>query len=122
MRIAVEETGQGISPEFLPHVFERFRQADPSTTRGAWGLGIGLSIAKHLVELHGGDIVAASGGIGLGSMFVVRLPLNAGNERARTSLNRAACRRRRPRFRARGRRVARRVTRRSPPDTLSPVR
>ena len=90
MRIAVEDTGQGISPEFLPHVFERFRQDDPSTTRGAWGLGIGLSIAKHLVELHGGDIVAASDGIGLGSMFVVRLPLNAGNERATATLNRAA--------------------------------
>jgi PAS domain S-box-containing protein len=85
MRIAVEDTGQGISPDFLPHVFERFRQADPSTTRGAWGLGIGLSIAKHLVELHGGDIVAASDGIGLGSRFVVRLPLNAGTERASTS-------------------------------------
>ena len=82
MRIAVEDTGQGISPEFLPHVFERFRQEDPSTTRGAWGLGLGLSIAKHLVELHGGDIVAASDGIGMGSSFVVRLPLNAGNERA----------------------------------------
>ncbi len=67
MRIVVEDTGQGISPEFLPHVFERFRQADPSTTRGAWGLGLGLSIAKHLVELHGGDIVAASDGIGMGS-------------------------------------------------------
>ena len=67
MRIVVEDTGQGISPEFLPHVFERFRQADPSTTRGAWGLGLGLSIAKHLVELHGGNIVAASDGIGMGS-------------------------------------------------------
>jgi PAS domain S-box-containing protein len=85
MRIVVEDTGQGIAPDFLPHVFERFRQADPSTTRGAWGLGLGLSIAKHLVELHGGDIVAASDGIGLGSMFVVRLPLNAGAERASTS-------------------------------------
>jgi PAS domain S-box-containing protein len=87
MRIVVEDTGQGISPEFLPHVFERFRQADPSTTRGAWGLGLGLSIAKHLVELHGGNIVAASDGVGMGSVFAVRLPLNAGIER--TGLNTA---------------------------------
>ena len=57
---------------------------------GAWGLGLGLSIAKHLVELHGGDIVAASDGIGMGSSFVVRLPLNAGAERNGTSLSTAA--------------------------------
>jgi signal transduction histidine kinase len=89
MRIVVEDTGQGISPEFLPHVFERFRQADPSATRGAWGLGIGLSIAKHLVELHGGNIIAASEGLGMGSVFVVRLPLNSGVERGSSGMTSA---------------------------------
>ena len=75
VRIQVEDTGQGISPEFLPHVFDRFRQADPSTTRGAWGLGLGLSITKHLVELHGGSIEATSEGLEQGSTFTVRLPV-----------------------------------------------
>ena len=58
-------------------VFDRFRQADPSPTRGAWGLGIGLSIARHLVELHGGTIEAASDGLGHGATFVVQLPMEA---------------------------------------------
>ena len=75
MRILIKDTGQGIPPEFLPFVFDRFRQADPSTTRDAWGLGIGLSIAKHLVELHGGSINASSLGVGQGSTFLVQLPL-----------------------------------------------
>jgi signal transduction histidine kinase len=75
--IAVEDTGQGISAEFLPYVFDRFRQADSTTTRGAWGLGIGLSISKHLVELHGGSIKAVSPGPDRGSTFVVQLPLVA---------------------------------------------
>jgi signal transduction histidine kinase len=74
-RIQVKDTGQGISADFLPYVFDRFRQADSSTTRGAWGLGLGLSIAKHLVELHGGSIDAASEGIDAGATFTVRLPL-----------------------------------------------
>jgi PAS domain S-box-containing protein len=74
LQIRVSDNGQGISPDFLPYVFDRFRQADSSTTRGAWGLGIGLSIAKHIVELHGGTIVAASGGAGQGSTFIVHLP------------------------------------------------
>lgn len=78
VRLAVEDTGQGIPPEFLPFVFDRFRQADSSTTRGAWGLGIGLSIARHLVELHGGTIQAFSDGPGRGASFVVRLPVEAG--------------------------------------------
>jgi PAS domain S-box-containing protein len=75
--ISVKDTGQGIAPDFLPFVFDRFRQADPSATRGAWGLGIGLSIAKHLVELHGGSIEASSPGLGQGSIFVVSLPASA---------------------------------------------
>jgi signal transduction histidine kinase len=75
VQISVTDTGMGIASEFLPFVFDRFRQADPSTTRGAWGLGLGLSIAKHLVELHGGSIEAASQGLGHGATFTVRLPL-----------------------------------------------
>jgi signal transduction histidine kinase/DNA-binding response OmpR family regulator len=75
LEIAVQDNGQGISPSFLPHVFERFRQQDASTTRPTFGLGLGLSIAKHLVELHGGTIAAASAGDGNGATFSVRLPL-----------------------------------------------
>jgi PAS domain S-box-containing protein len=77
VRLAVEDSGQGISPSFLPHVFERFRQEDSSTTRRNTGLGIGLSIARHLVELHGGTISAASGGEGCGAQFLVELPTRA---------------------------------------------
>jgi signal transduction histidine kinase len=75
VRIVVNDTGQGIAPDFLPYVFDRFRQADPSTTRGSWGLGLGLSIAKHLVELHGGSIVASSPGVDAGATFTVELPV-----------------------------------------------
>ena len=75
VRIQVADTGQGIPPEFLPYVFDRFRQADSSSTREAWGLGIGLSIAKHLVELHGGSIEASSAGLNQGATFVVQLPV-----------------------------------------------
>jgi PAS domain S-box-containing protein len=74
--VRVRDTGQGIPTEFLPFVFDRFRQADPSTTRGVWGLGIGLSIAKHLTELHGGSIEAASEGLDRGATFVVHLPIS----------------------------------------------
>ncbi len=77
IEVLVKDTGQGIAPDFLPYVFDRFRQADPSMTRDTWGLGIGLSIVKHLVELHGGTIEAASPGLGLGSTFKVTLPLGA---------------------------------------------
>ncbi len=73
----MEDTGQGIGADFLPHVFDRFRQADGSTTRSHGGLGLGLAIARHLVELHGGAISADSEGEGRGSSFTIRLPLAA---------------------------------------------
>ncbi|HXM79092.1 MAG TPA: response regulator [Thermoanaerobaculia bacterium] len=73
-QIRVSDTGRGISPEFLPRVFERFHQGDSSTTRAHGGLGIGLAIARHLVELHGGTISAQSPGENAGSFFTVLLP------------------------------------------------
>jgi len=73
--IVVADSGPGISPEFLPHVFERFRQGDASTTRSHLGLGLGLAIVRHLVELHGGTVEASSEGEGKGSTFSVFLPL-----------------------------------------------
>jgi signal transduction histidine kinase/ActR/RegA family two-component response regulator len=76
-RLAVADTGVGIEPEFLPHIFERFTQADSSSTRRYKGLGLGLSIARHLVERHGGQIQASSAGTGQGTTFTVTLPLAA---------------------------------------------
>jgi signal transduction histidine kinase len=75
VEIIVADTGQGIEPEFLPHVFERFRQADASSTRAHGGLGLGLSIVKQLVEMHGGRVSARSEGKGAGAAFTVWLPL-----------------------------------------------
>ena len=75
--ITVTDTGVGIRPEFLPHIFNRFEQADQSITRRFGGLGLGLSIVKHLVELHGGSITAQSGGNGQGATFAVMLPTSA---------------------------------------------
>lgn len=75
VEITVSDTGKGISAEFLPYVFERFRQADSTTTRTHSGLGLGLAIVRHLVELHGGTVHAESLGEGQGAMFIVKLPL-----------------------------------------------
>lgn len=74
-RVSVSDTGQGIEPEFLPYVFDRFSQADASSTRNAGGLGIGLGLVKHLTELHGGSVAVASEGVGKGASFSVYFPL-----------------------------------------------
>ena len=75
LELSVEDTGEGMSPAFLPHVFEAFRQEEAGVWRKHGGLGLGLSIAKHLVEIHGGTISATSEGVGKGSRFVIRLPV-----------------------------------------------
>ncbi|MBE9158007.1 response regulator [Nodosilinea sp. LEGE 06152] len=80
-QITVSDTGQGITASFLPYVFDYFRQADSTTTRAFGGLGLGLAIVSHLVELHGGTVQAASLGEGQGSTFIVRLPVMAVSKR-----------------------------------------
>ena len=82
VRIQVSDTGKGISPEFLPHVFEHFRQQDSSTTRQFGGLGLGLAIVRQLVEAHGGTISVESAGEGQGTTFLIYLPLMLMAERA----------------------------------------
>lgn len=85
-RIRVGDSGKGIPPDFLPHIFERFRQADSSSTRTHGGLGIGLFLVQRLVELHGGRVRAESAGEGKGATFTVELPVLAHNGRSRPAL------------------------------------
>jgi CheY-like chemotaxis protein/anti-sigma regulatory factor (Ser/Thr protein kinase) len=75
VEILVSDTGDGIAPDLLPFIFDRFRQADSSSTRAHKGLGLGLALVKHLVELHGGRVAAHSAGAGQGATFIVSLPL-----------------------------------------------
>jgi len=74
-QVKIRDTGVGIEPEFLPYVFDRFRQEDSSLTREFGGLGLGLAIARHIIESHGGKIEAASEGKGKGTTFTFTLPL-----------------------------------------------
>src|SRR5205823_4261353 len=80
LQITVSDTGAGIKPEFLPYVFDRFSQADTTSKRKYGGLGLGLAIVRHLVELHGGTVRADSPGEGEGATFVVTLPIRAVRE------------------------------------------
>jgi PAS domain S-box-containing protein len=80
VRIRVADTGKGIAPEFLPYIFDRFRQAESPTTRTQGGLGLGLAIVRHLVDLHGGTVRADSAGEGQGSTFTLELPVRAARE------------------------------------------
>jgi CheY-like chemotaxis protein len=74
LQITVSDTGKGLDAKFLPHIFERFRQADQTSTRSYGGLGLGLSIVQQIVQLHGGTIHAESAGVGQGASFIVQLP------------------------------------------------
>jgi CheY-like chemotaxis protein len=85
LELSVTDNGKGIAADFLPHVFDRFKQADGSTTRQHGGLGLGLAIAKNLVEMHGGTIEVRSDGLGRGATFVVRIPIAAMHHRTRTT-------------------------------------
>ncbi|WP_295621732.1 CheR family methyltransferase [Chamaesiphon sp. GL140_3_metabinner_50] len=77
LQIFVSDTGQGIDAESLPHIFERFRQGDASTTKKTQGLGLGLAIVRHIIKLHGGTVRAQSAGVGQGTTIIVQLPLDA---------------------------------------------
>ena len=90
VEVTVRDTGMGISPEFLPHIFDRFRQANPGTNRIHGGMGLGLSIVRQLVELHGGSIRAESEGEGKGATFIVSLPFVALEEGTRLAERRPA--------------------------------
>ncbi len=103
LQIRIVDTGQGIKSEFLPYVFDRFRQADSSTTRAHSGLGLGLAIVRHLTELHGGTVSVQSPGLGQGATFTLELPLmppcelsdptdhNGATLKTSEAVNRAAC-------------------------------
>lgn len=77
IQISVRDSGEGIPPEFLPYVFDRFSQADASTTRKTGGLGLGLSIVRHIVEMHGGTVIAHSEGAGRGTTITIQMPIPA---------------------------------------------
>lgn len=77
IQISVSDTGEGIPPDFLPYVFDRFSQADASTTRKTGGLGLGLSIVRHIVEQHGGTVIAHSEGVGRGTTMIIQIPIPA---------------------------------------------
>ncbi|MBA2528262.1 MAG: response regulator [Pyrinomonadaceae bacterium] len=89
LQVCVSDTGQGISAEFLPFIFDRFRQADSTSTRAHGGLGLGLSIVRHLVELHGGSVEAQSAGLGSGTTFLIRLPLAVNKDPAKARKKRS---------------------------------
>jgi CheY-like chemotaxis protein len=82
LRLVVSDNGRGIAPAFLPHVFDRFSQADSSVTRAHGGLGLGMAIVRHLIELHGGTVQAESEGDDRGATFTVTLPIRAYEEPA----------------------------------------
>jgi CheY-like chemotaxis protein len=84
--LRISDSGEGIDPEFLPYVFDRFRQADASRSRKHGGLGVGLTIVKYLVELHGGTVSAESAGIGRGSTFTISLPIPVLTSKIRTGI------------------------------------
>ena len=86
MEVRVVDTGRGLTSDFLPHVFERYRQAGDATTQRHTGLGLGLGIVRHLVQLHGGMVHAASGGVDQGATFTVRLPRSAGSHSERAEV------------------------------------
>jgi signal transduction histidine kinase len=90
--IEVSDSGQGIAPALLPHIFERFRQGEGTTTERVSGLGLGLSITRHIVEMHGGSVRASSPGQGKGATFTVRLPLHAAALPEETTVRNAALR------------------------------
>src|SRR5262249_16765765 len=80
IEITISDTGVGIEPQFLPYVFNRFRQADSTSTRRYGGLGLGLSIVRHIVEMHGGCVSASSPGEGQGATFKIRIPVASGQD------------------------------------------
>ena len=86
VRIAVSDTGQGIEPDFLPRVFDSYRQGESQAPRKQHGLGLGLPIARYIIEAHGGTIAAASPGLGQGAVFTVTLPRAASHEKAESRL------------------------------------